>query len=107
MNKSLNFKYRIYRFCFLLFSILLFIYLLSFLINGKRGIFSYYEIQNINENLNISYENVRLKNQELIDKISRLSPNNLDLDYLDEQLIINSGQHDENSLVIQLNKDQY
>ncbi len=107
MNKSLNFKYRIYRFCFLLFSILLSIYLLSFLINGKRGFFSYYEIQNVNKNLNKSYENLRLINEELIDKISRLSPNNLDLDYLDEQLIINNGQHEENSLVIQLDKDQY
>ena len=41
-------------------------------------------------------------NQEFEDKISRLSPNTLDLDYLDEQIRINTGKISENELVVKL-----
>ena len=40
------------------------------------------------------------KNKELEEKISRLSPNTLDLDYLDEELIINTGRTHKNELII-------
>ena len=39
---------------------------------------------------------------DLEDKISRLSPNTLDLEYLDEQLRLNTGSFYENELVINL-----
>ena len=42
------------------------------------------------------------KNKKFEDKISRLSPNTIDLEYLDEQLRINIGKSSENELVIKL-----
>ena len=103
MNKSIAFRNRVYRFCFLLFSFFLSLYLFYFLINGERGILSYHKITKkyslINEEL-ISLDN---KNIEIEDKISRLSPNTLDLEYLDEQLRKNAGKISDNELIIKLN----
>ena len=74
-----------------------------FLINGERGIHSHHKITKkyslINEEL-ISLDN---KNNEIEDKISRLSPNTLDLEYLDEQLRKNAGKISDNELIIKLN----
>ena len=103
MNKSLALRNKIYRFCFLLLSFFFFLYLFYFLINGDRGVFAFYNIirkQTLMEEELIFLEN---KNQKLEAKISRLSPNTLDLEYLDEQLRINVGKTSENELVIQLN----
>ena len=103
MNKSIAFRNRIYRFCFLLFSFFLSLYLFYLLINGERGIFAYYKITKkyslINEEL-ISLDN---RNKEIKDKISRLSPNTLDLEYLDEQLRENTGKISDNEIIIKLN----
>ena len=103
MNKSIAFRNRFYRFCFLLFSFFLSLYLFYFLINGERGILAYYKISKkyslINEEL-ISLDN---KNKEIEDKILRLSPNTLDLEYLDEQLRKNAGKISDNELIIKLN----
>ena len=103
MNKSLALRNKIYRFCFLLFSFFLFFYLFYFLINGDRGILSYYKI--IRTHLIMEEEQIFLenKNNKFEDKISRLSPNTIDLEYLDEQLRINLGKISENELVIILN----
>ena len=64
---------------------------------------AYYKISNkyslINEEL-ISLDN---KNNEIEDRISRLSPNTLDLEYLDEQLRKNAGKISDNELIIKLN----
>ena len=40
------------------------------------------------------------KNNNIKDKISRLSPNTLDLEYLDEQLRLKTGKISENELII-------
>ena len=103
MNKSLALRNKIYRFCFLLLSFFLFFYLFYFLINGERGVFAFYKI--IRKQASMEEELIFLdnKNKKLEDKISRLSPNTLDLEYLDEQLRINVGKTSENELVIQLN----
>jgi len=103
MNKSIAFRNRFYRFCFLLFSFFLSLYLFYFLINGERGILAYHKITKkyslINEEL-ISLDN---KNKKIEDKISRLSPNTLDLEYLDEQLRKNTGKFSDNELILKLN----
>ena len=102
MNTSLALRNKIYRFCFLLFSFILFLYLFYFLINGERGILAYYKIikkHPLMEEKLIFLEN---KNKKFEDKISRLSPNTIDLEYLDEQLRINIGKISENELVIKL-----
>ena len=104
MNKSLALKNKIYLFFFLVFSSLLFLYLSYSLITAERGIISYYTIKNEN----IFYQNELLLlsniNNELEDKISRLKPQTLDLDYLDYQIRFTTGFLKENELMIILNK---
>ena len=103
MNKSIAFRNRIYRFCFLLFSFFLLLYLFYFLINGERGILAYYKISNKYSLINEELISLDIKNKEIEDKISRLSPNTLDLEYLDEQLRKNTGKISYNELIIKLN----
>ena len=102
MNKSLALRNKIYRFCFLLISFFLFLYLLYFLINGDRGIRAYYKIINEYNLMNEELIDLEKINNELEDKIVRLSPNTLDLDYLDEKIRKNTGKISENELVIKL-----
>ena len=102
MNKSLVIRNKIFRFCFLLFSFFLLLYSLFFLFNGEKGILKFYSKLNENKILKEEIIFLEIKNSTLEDKISRLSPNTLDLDYLDEQLIIQSGKTEENQIVISL-----
>ena len=102
MNKSFILRNKFYRFCFLLFSFFLFTYLLYFLINGDRGIISYYKISKKHFLIKENHVLLKSKNNLLEDKISRLSPNSLDLDYLDEQLRLKTGKIFENEIVIKL-----
>ena len=102
MNKSFALRNKIYRFCFLLLSFFLFLYLLYFLIYGKRGIRAYYKIINQYSSMEKKLIILENNNKELEDKISRLSPNTLDLDYLDEQIRLKTGKITENQLVIKL-----
>ena len=103
MNKSFALKNRIYRFCFLLLSFFLFLYLFNFLINAERGILAYYKIIKKHSLMNGEFNILINKNKELEDKISRLSPNTLDFEYLDEQLRINIGKTSKDELTIKLN----
>ena len=100
MNKSLVLKKKIYLFSFLVFSFILFLYLFYTLVNAQRGIISYYKIMNES----IIYDNeldlLNNINDELEDKISRLSPQSLDLDYLEEQIRFKVGSSSNNELVI-------
>ena len=103
MNKSIAFRNRIYRFCFLLFSFFLSLYLFYLLINGERGILSYYKINKKYSLINEELIYLNKRNKEIKDKISRLSPNTLDLEYLDEQLRENTGKISDNEIIIKLN----
>ena len=104
MNRSLVFRKKIFLFSFFLFSFVLFLYLFYFLVSAPRGIISHYKTLN----QSIIYENeltlLHSINNELEDKISRLSPQSLDLDYLEEQLLIKSGSVSKNELLIILEK---
>ena len=102
MNKSFILRNKLYRFCFLLFSFFLFTYLLYFLISGDRGITSYYKISKKYFLIKENHDLLVSKNNSLEDKISRLSPNSLDLDYLDEQLRLKTGKIIENEIIIKL-----
>ena len=102
MNKSFILRNKFYRFCFLLISFFLFTYLFYFLINGDRGIISYYKISKIQFLINENYDLLVSKNNALEDKISRLSPDSLDLDYLDEQLRLKTGKIFKNEIIIKL-----
>ena len=100
MNKSLVYKNKFYLFFSFVFAFFLFLYLMYFLINGPRSIFTYFKLKN----LNISYlEQSNYLNEHnilLINKIKRLQPNTLDLDYLEEKLRENTGFSKENEIVV-------
>ena len=100
MYKSLALKNKLYLFLSLVFSFLFFLYLLYFLINGERGIISYYKIKNQQIKYQLQLNTMNKQNDSFIDSISRLQPNTIDLDYLDEQLRYNTGFVLEDEIII-------
>ena len=104
MNKSVVLKKKLYLFSFLVFSFTLFLYLSFFLFNAERGIIAFYKIKNQETFYNNELASLIKINNELEDKISRLSPHSLDLDYLDEMLRFKIGSSSKNELVIVLDE---
>ena len=102
MNKSLAFRNKLYLFLSLVFSFLLLLYLFYFLINGERGMISFYKIKNQQIELQNESQNIKSKNNLLVDKVKRLKINTIDLDYLDEQIRLNTGYISENELAVSL-----
>ena len=100
MNKSLVLKNKFYFYLSFLFTFFLFIYLLYFLINGDRGILQYFKLKNLNETYKIQYSNLVEKNDLYLDRIKRLQPNTIDLDYLDETFRKVTGFSSQNETVI-------
>ena len=102
MNKSLAFRNKLYLFLSLVFSFLLLLYLFYFLINGERGMISFYKIKNQQIELQNELKKITSKNNLFVDKVKRLKINTIDLDYLDEQIRLNTGYIAENELVVTL-----
>ena len=91
MNKSLVYKNKFYLFFSFLFAFFLFLYLMYFLINGPRSIFTYFKLKNLNISYSEQLNNLDKQNNFLIDRIKRLQPNTIDLDYLEEKIRKNTG----------------
>ena len=102
MNKSLALKKKISLFLLLLISFFVFFYLFYFLINGDRGIISYFKINKINQNLDTKLAKLEKSNNYLIDRIDRLKTNSLDLDFLDEKIKEITGKIESNEIIIKL-----
>tara|TARA_B110000263_G_C15072039_1_gene402295 strand:+ start:135 stop:446 length:312 start_codon:yes stop_codon:yes gene_type:complete len=100
INKSLAFKNKITLLFLLMLSLFIFIYLIYFLINGDRGIISYYKLKNKNYEYTIQLSKLVSDNKILADRITRLQPNTLDLDYLDEKIKEKTGHLYNNELLI-------
>ena len=100
MNKSLALKNKILLYFLFLITFFIILYLFYFLINGERGIISYYKIKSQNNSYQTHLEDLNKKNNFLIDKISRLQPNTLDLDYLDEKVREKTGYLENSELLI-------
>ena len=100
MNKSLVLKNKLSLYLLFILSFFLLIYLFYFLINGERGMLAFYKINNQNSDYKITLNKLNAKNDHLIDRISRLQPNTLDLDYFDEILREKTGFVDQNELMI-------
>ena len=100
MNKSLALKKKISLFLLLIISFFVFFYLFYFLINGDRGIISYFKINKINLNLDTKLAKLEKSNNYLIDRIDRLKTNSLDLDFLDEKIRENTGFLDSDEVLI-------
>ena len=86
MNKSLVYKNKFYLFFSFLFAFFLFLYLMYFLINGPRSIFTYFKLKNLNISYSEQLNSLDEQNNFFIDRIKRLQPNTLELDYLEEKL---------------------
>ena len=100
MNKSLALKKKISLFLLLIIFFFVFFYLFYFLINGDRGIISYFKINKINQNLDTKLAKLEKSNNYLIDRIDRLKTNSLDLDFLDEKIRENTGFLDSDEILI-------
>ena len=100
MNKSLALKKKISLFLLLIISFFVFFYLIYFLINGDRGIISYFKINKINQSLDTKLVKLEKSNNYLVDRIDRLKTNSLDLDFLDEKIRENTGFLDTGEILI-------
>jgi len=100
MNKSLVLKNKFYLFFSFIFTFFLFLYLINVFINGPRGVFSYSKYKNLNLKHSHELSYLNKKNQVLLNRIERLQPNTLDIDYLEEKLRKNTGFLKENEILI-------
>lgn len=100
MNKSLALKNKLYLFFLLVFSFFIFIYLVYFLINGQRGIISYFKIKNQNLEYKIFLSNLKIKNELLISDTKKLQTDDLDLDFLDQKIREKTGLINSDELII-------
>ena len=104
MNKSVILKNKIILYLSFLITFFIFIYLLYFLINGQRGLLKYFYLNNQAIKYNQTLVNLKAENNYYIDRIKRLKPNTVDLDFLDEQARKKLGLIDKNEIVIILDK---
>ena len=71
-----------------------------FLINGPRSIFTYFKLKNLNISYSEQLNNLDDQNNFFINRIKRLQPNTLDLDYLEEKLRNNTGYLKNNEIIV-------
>ena len=100
MNKSLVYKNKFYLFFSFVFVFFLFLYLTYFLINGQGSILTYFKLKNLNISYSEQLNYLNEHNNLLIDKIKRLQPSTLDLDYLEEKLRKNTGFSKDNEIIV-------
>ena len=75
-------------------------YLINVLINGPRGVFAYFKYKNLNIKYSQELTFLNKKNELLLNRIERLQPNTLDVDYLEEKLRKNTGFLKENEILV-------
>ena len=104
MNKSVILKNKIILYFSFLFTFFLSIYLIYFLINGQRGLLKYFYLTKQNLEYSKTLHNLQIENNHYSDRVKRLQPNTIDLDFLDENVRKNLGFIDKDERVIILNK---
>ena len=104
MNKSVILKNRIILYLSFLVTFFIFIYLVYFLIYGQRGLLTYFYLSKQNHEYSQNLAKLTLENEYLSNRIKRLQPNTVDLDFLDEQVRKKLGLIDKNEIVIILNE---
>ena len=77
MNKSLALKNKLSLYFLFLISFFILLYLFYFLINGERGIISYYKIKNQNYNYSEVLNKLNHKIMVYLNNIKRLQTNTL------------------------------
>jgi len=104
MNKSVILKNKVILYLSFLITFFISIYLIYFLINGQRGLLKYFYLTKQNQEYSQTLAKLKVENQYYNDRINRLQPNTVDLDFLDEQVRKKLGFIDKNEIVIILDK---
>ena len=104
MNRSVFLKNRIILYLSFLVTFFIFIYLVYFLIYGQRGLLQYFYLSKQNQEYSQTLTKLTFENEYLSNRIKRLQPNTVDLDFLDEQVRKKLGLIDENEIVIILDE---
>ena len=104
MNKSVVLKNRIILYFSFLITVFIFLYLVYFLVYGQRGLLQYFYLSKQNQEYNERLSQLTLENQYLSNRIKKLQPNTVDLDFLDEQVRKKLGLIDKNEIVIILDE---
>ena len=104
MNKSVVLKNRIILYFSFLITFFIFLYLVYFLVYGQRGLLQYFYLSKQNQEYNETLVQLTLENQYLSNRIKKLQPNTVDLDFLDEQVRKKLGFIDKNEIVIILDE---
>ena len=104
MNKSVVLKNRIILYFSFLITFFIFLYLVYFLVYGQRGLLQYFYLSKQNQEYNETLARLNSENQYLNNRIKKLQPNTVDLDFLDEQLRKKLGLIDKNEIVIILDE---
>ena len=104
MNKSVVLKNRIILYFSFLITFFIFLYLVYFLVYGQRGLLQYFYLSKQNQEYNEKLSQLTSENQYLSNRIKKLQPNTVDLDFLDEQARKKLGLIDKNEIVIILDE---
>ena len=104
MNKSVVLKNRIILYFSFLITFFIFLYLIYFLIYGQRGLLQYFYLSKQNQEYNEKLFQLTSENQYFSNRIKKLQPNTVDLDFLDEQARKKLGLIDKNEIVIILDE---
>ena len=104
MNKSVVLKNSIILYFSFLITFFIFLYLVYFLVYGQRGLLQYFYLSKQNQEYNERLSQLTSENQYLSNRIKKLQPNTVDLDFLDEQARKKLGLIDKNEIVIILDE---
>ena len=104
MNKSVVLKNRIILYFSFLITFFIFLYLVYFLVYGQRGLLQYFYLSKQNQEYKETLAQLTSENQYISNRIKKLQPNTVDLDFLDEQVRKKLGLIDKNEIVIILDK---
>ena len=104
MNKSVVLKNRIILYFSFLITFFIFLYLVYFLVYGQRGLLQYFYLTKQNQEYKETLSQITSENQYLSNRIKKLQPNTVDLDFLDEQVRKKLGLIDKNEIVIILDE---
>ena len=104
MNRSVILKNRVILYLSFLVTFFIFIYLVYFFIYGQRGLLQYFYLSKQNQEYNETLTQLNSENQHMSNRIKKLQPNTLDLDFLDEQVRKKLGLIDKNEIVIILDE---
>ena len=104
MNKSVVLKNKVILYFSFLITFFIFLYLVYFLVYGQRGLLQYFYLSKQNQEYNDTLAQLTSENQYISNRIMKLQPNTVDLDFLDEQVRKKIGLIDKNEIVIILNE---